>query len=138
MSALEALTIPGVEAGTWQVRNRFSKASCALADRHYSRQAIGSPQVGGPGRVLILVSPCERATWISKLHMPGTTAPRALADGLDAFRCSLFRNEGAGLSSDLIRAAVEITERLWGEPPADGWATYVEPGKITSPSDEVV
>lgn len=127
-----ALTIPGVEAGTWQVRHRFDRAAAALADRHYSRERVGSPQVGGPGYLLVLVTPCERACWITKQHALTTRTARALADGLDAYRCAMFRNEGAGLSSDLIRAAVELTERLWGPPPADGWATYVRRDLVRS------
>lgn len=127
----EALTIPGVEVGVWQVRNRFDQAAAALADRHYSREKK-SNQVGGPGYVLILVTPCERAAWVSKRHDPATTSPRALADGfIHSYRCGLFRNEGAGLASELITAAVALTEDLWG-PPAEGWVTYVEPGQIAS------
>ena len=122
----EALTIPGVEVGVWQVRNRFSAAAAALADRHYSRRH-SSNQVGGVGRVLILVTPCERALWVTK--WPLAEAPY---DGLNAYRCSYFRNEGAGLSSELIVAAMELTCERWGEPPADGWVTWVNRSKVAS------
>lgn len=128
---MTALTIPGVEVGIWQVRHRFDAAAAALADRHYSRERP-SPQVGGPGYVLVLVSPCERAVWISKRNSPETRSARVLADGLDAYRCQTFRNEGAGLASELICAAVELTERFWGPPPLDGWATYVDRSKVES------
>ena len=53
-------------------------------------------------------------------------------DGFDAFRCGLFRNEGAGLSSALILDAMALTERLWNERPADGWLTWVDPRKVNS------
>jgi hypothetical protein len=43
----------------------------------------------------------------------------------------MFRNEGAGLSSELILAAVELTERLWGPSP-HGWSTYVARDRIRS------
>jgi hypothetical protein len=128
----EALTLPGVEVGPWMVRNRFDAAAASLADRHYSREVVGSPQVGGPGFILVLVSPCERAAWISKRNSPDTKAARVIADGLNAYRCTMFRNEGAGLASELIVSAMEITEELWGPPPADGWATYVDKTKIAS------
>jgi hypothetical protein len=128
----EALTLPGIEVGTWTVRHRFDRAAAALADRHYSRERVGSPQVGGPGFLLVLVTPCERAVWITKRHSEDTEAPRVLADGLDAYRCAIFRNEGAGLSSTLIVEAVRLTERLWGPPPVDGWATYVDDGAVRS------
>lgn len=125
-------TLPGVETVAWQKRGRFDKAAAVLADRHYSREVVGSPQVGGPGFLLVFVTPCERAAWISKRHSPETKSARAVADGLDAYRCSMFRNEGAGLSSELVLAAVELTERLWGPPPLDGWVTYVSRGRVAS------
>jgi hypothetical protein len=131
LKGAEALTLPGVEAGVWQIRNRFDGAAADLADRHYSREKVGSPQVGGPGFVLILVTPCERACWISKRHSVETMSARVTADGFpDAYRCSLFRNEGAGLASFLIREAVELTEQIWGIAPE--WVTYVDRAAVAS------
>jgi hypothetical protein len=126
-----AQTIPGIETAPWQVRGRFDRAAAALADRHYSREKQ-SPQVGGPGFILVLVTPCERGLWITKRHAEDTKSPRVLADGLRAYRCAIFRNEGAGLASELISAAMAVTEELWGPPPVDGWATYVDGGAIAS------
>lgn len=131
VSGHAALTIPGIEVGPWQVRGRFDRAAAALADRHYSREKK-SNQLGGPGFLLVLVTPCERAVWVSKRHADDTRAARSIADGLDAFRCQTFRNEGAGLASALIESAVALTERLWGPPPIDGWATYVDASKVDS------
>lgn len=125
-----ALTIPGIDVGVWQVRHRFDKAAAALADRHYSRE-VRSPQVGGPGYILVLVTPCERAAWITKRNAV-TSVARVNADGHHGYRCSLFRNEGAGLSSNLIVAAMDLTVELWGSPPDDGWLTYVDTRKVTS------
>ena len=104
----EALTLPGVDAGVWQVRSRFSAAAASLADRHYSRERVGSRQVGGPGHTLILVTPCERAVWITKRHSLTVTTARAVADGLPlgTYRCVLFRNEGARLASELVLEAM--------------------------------
>jgi hypothetical protein len=115
------------EAPPWEGRNKSDPAACWLADRHYSRKRIGSGQVGPPGRKLVLVTPCERAVWIS--HWP--YAELAL-DGLDAWRCTTFRNEGAGLSSELIIAAMEITARTWRARPRDGWLTWVDKSKVRS------
>lgn len=128
MSAVEALTIPGVESGVWQIRNRFDAAAAALADRHYCRRHA-SPQVGGVGRVLVLVTPCERALWVTKWPKAGEPW-----DGLDAYRCSYFRNEGAGLASDLILDAMRLTIDRWGEPPEDRWVTWVDTRKVESPN----
>ena len=122
----EALTLPGIEAGVWQIRNRFDPAAAGLADRHYSRRH-SSNQVGGVGRVLVLVTPCERGLWVTKWPLAGQPW-----DGLDAYRCSYFRNEGAGLASELIIAAMELTIERWGEPPSDGWVTWIDRTKISS------
>jgi hypothetical protein len=123
-----ALTIPGLDlVGPWQVRNAFDSAANALADRHYNRQQRGSGQVGPPGRKLVFVTHCERAVWVS--HWP--YADLAL-DGLDAWRCTIFRNEGAGLSSELIRAAMNLTALLWRGHPAEGWITWIDRRQVRS------
>jgi hypothetical protein len=129
-----ALTIPGLDvpyiASPWQVRSKNDFAANALADRHYSRRRPGSGQIGPPGRKLVLVTPCERAVWLS--HWP---YPHLALDGLDCWRCSIFRNEGAGLSSQLICAAMDLTAQLWAGRPADGWVTWVDPGKVRRKRD---
>ncbi len=125
-----ALTLPGLPVPVWQVRGRSDPAARALADRHYSRKRPGAPWIGPPGRVLVLVTPCERAVWLT--HWP---RPDLALDGLDAWRCSLFRNEAPDLvSSRLIRAAMTLTATLWPQRPADGWVTWVEPARIASPN----
>lgn len=124
---MTALTLPGVEVGEWQRRTRLDAAANALADRHYSRRRPFSGQVGPPGRKIILVSPCERALWLTHWPLDGLGM-----DGLDAWRCSIFRNEGAGLSSELILAAMGITETCWTERPRDGWVTWVDTRKVES------
>jgi hypothetical protein len=82
-----------------------------------------------PGRVLVLVTPCERAVWLA--HWPRADLP---LDGLDAWRCSVFRNEGAGLSSELIEAAMALTAERWSDRPADGWLrfTWIDATKVAS------
>jgi hypothetical protein len=123
---LEALTLPGVDAGVWQRRTPADAAANALADRHYSRQTPFSGRIGAPGRKLVFVTPCERAVWLT--HWP--FAEMAL-DHLDAWRCSIFRNEGAGLSSDLITAAMTLTRETWGTEPPDGWLTWIDRRRVT-------
>jgi hypothetical protein len=122
-----ALTIPGVDVPVWTRRRIGDLAARTLAARHYTGTGRLPRTVGAPGRRLVFVTPCERAAWVS--HYPA--AAYAL-DGLDAWRCSLFRNEGAGLSSALIRAAMAATLEAWGQPPPDGWLTYVDPTRIRS------
>lgn len=88
----------------WKVR-RVHPAARALADRHYSRQTVGAVEFMSSGQTLVLLTEDQRAVW-------GVIANLDPAGGL-RWRCSIFRNEGAGLSSDLIREATAITYRYW-------------------------
>lgn len=45
----------------------------------------------------------------------------------------MFRNEGAGLSSDLIREADELAWQRWQNTPRH--FTYVDPGKVRKKRD---
>lgn len=134
MAALpEALSLE-VDNAVWTRRHRFDRAAVSIADRHYSREKPGTPQVGGPGFLLVFVTPCEKAAWFSKRHDPKLfegKRSRTTADGFQGYRCGLFRNESDHRASDLIRAAVALTERFWGPSPY-GWLTYVDKSKIAS------
>lgn len=110
----------------WRMRDEYDLAANALADRHYSRQTPGCGQIGPPGRRIVLVTLDERALWLT--HYP---KPEYAQDGLDAYRCSIFRREGGPLASLLIEEAMAITERLWG-PAADGWVTWIDTRKVRS------
>lgn len=113
------------QLATWKMRTEYDGVANALADRHYSRQTHGSGQIGPPGERLIFVAD-DRALWLT--HYP---RPEYAQDGLDAYRCSIFRNEGAGLSSLLIESAMDLTERLWGPAPG-GWVTWIDTRKVAS------
>ena len=109
----------------WAVSYRASPRGRRIADRHYNRQKVGSAQFVPPGACLVLVTTCGLALWI-------TSAP--IADYVKhawpgAWVCSAFSNEGAGLSSELIREAVAATCALW-TPPALGMVTFVDPEKV--------
>lgn len=113
----------------WIVTTRSDEAVRALRTRHYSTLGSTGRTVGPPGRVVVLRTEDGLAGWIT--HYP---APELALDGLDALRCSMFRNEGPLLSSMLVLAAMRVSEEALGVAPADGWLTYVEPGKIASPN----
>ncbi len=115
----------------WSLSNRFDPPARALADLHYNRRKIGSPQFMPPGRCLVLVSSCKRAVW-------GTSWPFAQYvkhAWAGAWVCSIFRNEGAGLSSELIRDAVAVTRWKWPEVPPLGMITFVNRDKVRRKRD---
>jgi hypothetical protein len=111
--------------GPWEVTDRGDGLVRRMSARHYSRRGGIPATAGPPGRVLVLRAGDDSAAWVSHYS-------RFPADGLDAFRCALFRNEGAQRSSDLIRAAVALTLERWGPAPAGGWVTYVDPAQVRS------
>lgn len=112
----------------WRLSYRADPPAARIADRHYNRQNPGAAQFVPPGRCLVLL--CERAVWV-------TSWPKAefvQHAWAGAWMNSLFRNEGAGLSSELIRAAVAHTRAVW-DPPELGMVTFVDPTKIRHKRD---
>lgn len=95
---------------------------CAGAGPHYSRRTPGSKTFTGVGQEIVLVSICGRAVWAcvrQKTPMArGTGASRGRDGDTDhrarfLWRNMMFRNLGAGLSSDLIIEATAVTYREW-------------------------
>jgi hypothetical protein len=110
-----------VSGARWRLSHRADKAALPLADRHYNRQKVGSPQFVPPGRCVVLLTECQRALWVTS--WPFAEYVRHAWAG--AWVCSLFRNEGAGQASDLISGAVAATRYFFGEPPDLGMVTFI-------------
>lgn len=115
----------------WRLSHRADPDALPLADRHYNRQKVGSPQFVPPGRCLVLLSECKRALWVSSWPF----AEYVKHQWAGAWICSCFRNEGAGLSSELIRQAVAVTLFVWREPPSLGMVTFVDAAKTRRKRD---
>lgn len=110
----------------WCMSHRADPVARVLADRHYNRQKVGSPQFAPPGSCVVFVTDCARAFWI-------TSAPFAeyvKHAWAGAWVCSAFRSEGAGRASDLIRQAVAATLAFYGPPPELGMVTFVDRAKV--------
>lgn len=113
---------------------------------HYSRRSPGSRTFTGVGQELVLVTECGRAVWACvRQRTPtarGTGASRGRRRGATdtrprfVWRNMLFRNLGAGLSSELIRAATEATYAAWieryGALPEEWLRTEVDTRRIRS------
>jgi hypothetical protein len=115
----------------WRLSHRADPRALPIADRHYNRQKIGSPQFVPPGRCLVLLTPNADALWVTSWPF----AEYVKHEWAGAWVCSCFRNESAILSSDLIREAVAITRSVYGEPPALGMVTFVNADKVRHKRD---
>jgi hypothetical protein len=112
--------------GPWVEVRDGNQTAAALFDRHYSRNpaARGDARVAGPGEKIVLLTPCARALFVWRRFI--SKDPTASAEDVN---CAIFRNEGAGLSSDLIRAAMAIAWARW---PGRRLYTYVNPRRVRS------
>ena len=115
----------------WQLSDRFEPATRAIADRHYNRQKIGSPQFVPPGRCVVLRTPEADAFWVTS--WPFAEYVKHAWPG--AWVCSAFRNESPHLSSELVREAVSATLSIWPEPPQIGMVTFVNEAKTRRKRD---
>lgn len=113
----------------WRYSHRADVRSRIIADRHYNRQKIGSPQFVPPGRCAVFYArtPSGEAFWVTS--WPFAEYVKHAWGG--AWICSAFRNEGAGRASEMIRQAVAATRSLMGEPPSLGMITFVDRKKVT-------
>lgn len=112
----------------WSLSDRFDPKARELADRHYNRQKIGSPQFVPPGRCMVLYTetPTGKAFWVTSWPF----AEYVKHAWAGAWVCSAFRNEGAAVSSRLILDAVAATRQFFGEPPDIGMVTFVDRRKV--------
>jgi hypothetical protein len=114
----------------WHLSWRADPRAVALADRHYNRQSVGSTQFVPPGRCVCLTTGDGLAVWTTSWPF----AEYVQHEWAGAWVNSIFRNEGAGLSSELIREAIAATRSEW-EPPALGIVTFVDASKVRRKRD---
>lgn len=113
---------------TWVPILDGEQAAREQFERHYSaasslkrRRERGTKLFAGPGQKLVLATPCRRALFVWRKFIS--------RDDQTGVSCAVFRNEGAGLSSDLIREADRIADERW---PGERHFTYVNPRKVRS------
>jgi hypothetical protein len=115
----------------WRRSDRFDPRALPLADRHYNRRKVGSPQFVPPGRCLVLLTADRSALWVTS--WPFAEYVRHAWPG--AWVNSLFRNEGDTLSSQLITAAVAHTRAEWPDVPPQGVVSFVDASKTRRKRD---
>lgn len=106
----------------WMVTRDADPDGRRLADNHYSRKTIGATHFCGPGEKLVLITPDKKALFVWRKN-------KYRQDGQKGVECAIFRNEGAGLSSELIKEAVRLARKKW---PSERLFTYVCPSAVKS------
>lgn len=114
----------------WRVSDRFDPKALPLADRHYNRQKVGSPQFVPPGRCVVLLTADAGALWVTS--WPFAEYVRHAWAG--AWVNSCFRRESGLISSELIAYAVACTRATW-EPPPLGIVTFIDAAKTKHKRD---
>ena len=115
--------------GQWvSVRDGDPRAK-GLQARHYSahlyRDGRRPLKIMGPGEYLLLMTVDCRALFGWRLSI-------WREDGQSGVSCTIFRNEGALRSSDLIGEADAMAWQRWPEQPRH--YTYVNAAKVSSPN----
>ncbi len=114
----------------WVRTNKFDPRAASLADRHYSRRTVGSPQFMPPGETVILITLEANAVW--GWWRPHPTSGIKAMNGLDGWTCTIFRNEGKILSSALVLDAERALLATGVTIGPSGFITYVWDKKVRS------
>lgn len=132
MSAVEVTALFPELGGHWLASWRSDPRAAALYRRHYSAEknakaGLRDLNFMGPGETMVLLSSDCSAVFAWQRNVGG---PRL--DGQAGICCTLFRNEGTILSSELIREADDLAWRRW---PGERHFTYVNAGKVRRKRD---
>lgn len=117
--------LPG---NAWERVKKFDPRAAALADRHYSRRTIGSPQFMPPGQTIVLYMEGAVFGW----WRPDPSSGIVAMNKLDGWTCTIFRNESVQLSSALILDAELALVHHATDCGPDGMLSYVWDSKIAS------
>jgi hypothetical protein len=92
--------------------------------RHYSNRNKNPKNLhfAGWGEKMVLLTPDAKALFVWRYK-------EFREDGQQGVNCAVFRNEGAGLSSDLIRLADDLADQRW---PGERHFTFVKASAIAS------
>ncbi len=116
-----------IDGGVWLPVKDGDPRALGMYRRHYSRKRYRngrrSQMFVGPGEKMVLLTPQADAVFVWKLE-------RFRKDGQTGINCSIFRNEGSRLSSDLIREADKIAWNRW--PDEARHFTYIGDAHIKS------
>src|SRR5262245_33308951 len=115
--------------GNWLSVRRNDPRAFAFYRRHYSAEKQMKPfrardtNFMGPGECLVMLTKCSRAVFAWQYN------DVERYDHQVGVCCTIFRNEGAGLSSELIREADDLAWHRW--PDQLRHFTYVDAQKTS-------
>lgn len=117
--------------GYWLPSHRADPRGLALYKRHYSykknarqRGRYSLDFVGNGENMVLLTEACDALfVWLLQKHR---------LDNQRGVSCSVFRNEGDYLSSEMIREADDLAWKHWPDE-LRHW-TYVDPNEVASPN----
>jgi hypothetical protein len=118
------------DAVLWERVTKFDARAAALADRHYSRRTVGSPQFMPPGQTVVLLA--ADALAVFGWWRPHPASGLRAMNGLDGWTCTIFRNESPVLSSTLVLAAERSLVAAGVTCGPSGMLTYVWDARIRS------
>jgi len=116
----------------WWLTKDGDRACLALYEKHYSahRYADGRKRVlfAGPGEKIVLRTATGNAFWVWRKFVDDCIDTRT-GERQQGINCAAFRNESTHRSSELIRQADAIADRLW---PDTRHYTYVRAEAVRS------
>ncbi len=115
----------------WYLSHRADPRALPLADAHYNRQKVGSPQFVPPGRCLVLLTADAGALWVTSWPFAEYVKHRWAG----AWVNSLFRRERGPLASTLILDAVAATRAHFGPAPSVGMVSFVDASEVKRKRD---
>jgi hypothetical protein len=119
----------------WLLSHKFDVIGARLADGHYSRRTVGSPQFMPPGETLVFVSDDKLSVfgwWRPHANNPTGHVGR---NGLNGWTCSIYRHtehDGDNTASPFILDAERLLATSGRGCGPDGMLSYIWPAKIKS------
>jgi len=114
-----------IGGGNWYQVKDGNPVALEIYLRHYSARHYKDGRdrklFCGPGEKMVLLTHDNKALFVWRKFIDDS--------GQQGVNCSVFRNEGAILSSLLIKEAVTICRRRWSK---ERLYTYINPKKIRS------
>jgi hypothetical protein len=107
----------------WYLTKDGDRSCLAMYRRHYSCTNFDASQFVGPGEHIVLRTDAADAVFVWRNYIDDTIPAQ------DGIECSLFRNEGPHLSSELVRQADAIADCAW---PDQRHYTKVSPADVRS------